>query len=76
MSAGIGAFIFAIAYFFLMTFNANLPPALMFSVAVGYFVYTMMGGQSGGGCNGQQGQQGQQGLNQSGGGRRIRFFRH
>jgi hypothetical protein len=50
--AGISASVFAILYFFLMTINANLPPALLFSLAIGYFVYTTTGStartQSGG----------------------------
>lgn len=41
MMAGITASVAAILYFFLMTFNPNLPPALLFSAAIGYFVYTI-----------------------------------
>ena len=32
-------------YFILMSYSPNLPPAVICSVAVGYFVYFMMGGK-------------------------------
>ena len=42
MMAGATATVAALLYFFLMTFNPNLPPALVFSLVIGYFVYTMI----------------------------------
>ena len=35
------ASIIALLYFFLMTVSPNLPPALVFSTVIGYFVYSM-----------------------------------
>ena len=32
-------------YFILMTYSPNLPPAVLCSIAVAYFVYFMMGGK-------------------------------
>lgn len=35
----LAAALLALLYFFLMTINPNLPPAIVFSTIVGYFVY-------------------------------------
>lgn len=47
MMAGATATVAALLYFFLMTFNPNLPPALVFSLVIGYFVYTMIASKNG-----------------------------
>jgi len=39
--AGITASTIAILYFLLMTISPNLPPALLFSLAIGYLTYTL-----------------------------------
>ena len=41
---GLSASVMALLYFFLMTINPNLPPALVFSLVIGYFVYYANGG--------------------------------
>ena len=41
---GIASFVLALLYFFLMTVNPNLPPALVFSMIIGYFVYSIKTG--------------------------------
>ncbi len=41
---GIASFVLALLYFFLMTVNPNLPPALVFSIIIGYFVYSIKSG--------------------------------
>ena len=41
---GLYASVLAMVYFFLMTINPNLPPSLIFSLIIGYFVYYMYGG--------------------------------
>ena len=37
---GLIASVAALLYFFLMTISPNLPPAIIFSAIIGYFVYT------------------------------------
>jgi len=32
-------------YFYLLTYSPKLPPAMMYSIAIAYFVYFMMGGR-------------------------------
>jgi len=41
LMTGILAASLALLYFFLMTFSPNLPPALLFSAVIGYFVYSI-----------------------------------
>jgi hypothetical protein len=36
---GIATTICALLYFFLMTINPNLPPAMLFSLIIGFFAY-------------------------------------
>lgn len=43
----IAASVIALLYFFLMTFSPNLPPALLFSAVIGYFVYALRSGTVG-----------------------------
>lgn len=38
---GIATTLVVFVYFILMVFNPNLPPALIFSAVIGYFVYLM-----------------------------------
>jgi hypothetical protein len=44
LTFGIVASALAMLYFFLMTVNPNLPPALVFSIIIGYFVYSIKSG--------------------------------
>ncbi len=44
---GMMASFLAMLYFILMTINPNLPPALVFSLVIGYFAYYVRGGTSG-----------------------------
>jgi len=37
--AAMGAAALALMYFVMMTINPNLPPAIIFSLIIGYFVY-------------------------------------
>ena len=41
IALGLTASVLALLYFFLMMINPNLPPALVFSAIIGYFVYSM-----------------------------------
>ena len=41
IALGLSASVVALLYFILMTISPNLPPALVFSAIIGYFVYTM-----------------------------------
>lgn len=44
-ATAVAASLVAMLYFFLMTISPNLPPAIVFSMLVGYFVYVIQSQQ-------------------------------
>lgn len=47
LMTGAAASAFALLYFFVMTISPSLPPAIVFSAIIGYFVYAVRSGKIG-----------------------------